>query len=127
PAPRSVVAGSVIEDHEPATPAAPPVVSASELAAHNPAETADGAGATPAESTSEATAGDSPSPDAEDQAARRSEAADTSGAPSSNGGSSGSNGASAPAGRTFDVPTTPRRRPVIFEEDDDLDVPDFLK
>ncbi|HXP54705.1 MAG TPA: cell division protein FtsZ, partial [Streptosporangiaceae bacterium] len=127
PAPRSVVAGSVIEDHEPATPAAPPVASASELAANNPSETADVAGATAAESTSEATAGDSASPDAEDQAARRSEAADTSGAPSSNGGSSGSNGASAPAGRTFDVPTTTRRRPVIFEEDDDLDVPDFLK
>ena len=30
------------------------------------------------------------------------------------------------AARTFDVPTT-RRRPVVFEEDDDLDVPDFLK
>ncbi|HTX29010.1 MAG TPA: cell division protein FtsZ [Streptosporangiaceae bacterium] len=29
-------------------------------------------------------------------------------------------------GKTFDVPTT-RRRPVVFEEDDDLDVPDFLK
>ena len=35
----------------------------------------------------------------------------------------------APAGaaaRVFDVAAT-RRRPVIFEEDDDLDVPDFLK
>jgi cell division protein FtsZ len=33
----------------------------------------------------------------------------------------------APAeGKTFDVATT-RRRPVVFEEDDDLDVPDFLK
>jgi cell division protein FtsZ len=30
------------------------------------------------------------------------------------------------ATKTFDVPTT-RRRPVVFEEDDDLDVPDFLK
>ncbi len=30
------------------------------------------------------------------------------------------------ATRTFDVATT-RRRPVVFEEDDDLDVPDFLK
>jgi hypothetical protein len=30
------------------------------------------------------------------------------------------------AAKTFDVPTT-RRRPVVFEEDDDLDVPDFLK
>ena len=28
--------------------------------------------------------------------------------------------------KTFDVPTT-RRRPIVFEEDDDLDVPDFLK
>ena len=28
--------------------------------------------------------------------------------------------------KTFDVATT-RRRPVVFEEDDDLDVPDFLK
>jgi cell division protein FtsZ len=33
--------------------------------------------------------------------------------------------ADAPA-KTFDVATT-RRRPVVFEEDDDLDVPDFLK
>ena len=30
------------------------------------------------------------------------------------------------AGKTFDVATT-RRRPVVFEEDDELDVPDFLK
>jgi cell division protein FtsZ len=30
------------------------------------------------------------------------------------------------AGRVFDVTAT-RRRPVVFEEDDDLDVPDFLK
>ncbi|HEX5250656.1 MAG TPA: hypothetical protein VFW14_13405, partial [Gaiellales bacterium] len=30
------------------------------------------------------------------------------------------------AGKTFDVATT-RRRSVVFEEDDDLDVPDFLK
>jgi cell division protein FtsZ len=29
-------------------------------------------------------------------------------------------------GKTFDVPIS-RRRPVVFEEDDDLDVPDFLK
>jgi cell division protein FtsZ len=30
------------------------------------------------------------------------------------------------SGKTFDVAVT-RRRPVVFEEDDDLDVPDFLK
>ena len=45
-------------------------------------------------------------------------------------GSSGSAGGDSPvtgaAARVFDVATT-RRRPVIFEEDDDLDVPDFLK
>jgi cell division protein FtsZ len=29
-------------------------------------------------------------------------------------------------GKTFDVAST-RRRPVVFEEDDDLDIPDFLK
>jgi hypothetical protein len=29
-------------------------------------------------------------------------------------------------GKTFDVAAT-LRRPVVFEEDDDLDVPDFLK
>jgi cell division protein FtsZ len=34
--------------------------------------------------------------------------------------------AHAELGRTFDVAST-RRRPVVFEEDDDLDVPDFLK
>ena len=30
------------------------------------------------------------------------------------------------AAKTFDVATS-RRRPVVFEEDDDLDIPDFLK
>jgi cell division protein FtsZ len=45
-------------------------------------------------------------------------------------GSGGSVSADSPvtgaAARVFDVATT-RRRPVIFEEDDDLDIPDFLK
>jgi len=44
--------------------------------------------------------------------------------PSGSGGSGDS--AMAGAARVFDVATT-RRRPVIFEEDDDLDIPDFLK
>ena len=35
--------------------------------------------------------------------------------------------AHAELGKTFDVAATTRRRPVVFEEDDDLDVPDFLK
>jgi len=47
--------------------------------------------------------------------------------PAGSGGSAGLDAASAGAvSRVFDVATT-RRRPVIFEEDDDLDIPDFLK
>jgi cell division protein FtsZ len=42
------------------------------------------------------------------------------------GGSASGDSAMTGAARVFDVATT-RRRPVIFEEDDDLDVPDFLK
>jgi cell division protein FtsZ len=34
--------------------------------------------------------------------------------------------AETPPMKTFDIPSS-RRRPVVFEEDDDLDVPDFLK
>lgn len=43
-----------------------------------------------------------------------------------NGGNASGDSPMAGAARVFDVATT-RRRPVIFEEDDDLDVPDFLK
>jgi len=47
--------------------------------------------------------------------------------PSGVAGGAGSDASPAsPAARMFDVATT-RRRPVIFEEDDDLDIPDFLK
>ena len=55
------------------------------------------------------------------------------------GGAAGPAGASGPASavtrpeiprsapdRSFDS-SAPRRRPVVFEEEDDLDVPDFLK
>ena len=49
-----------------------------------------------------------------------------SGEPSGSGGSGSGDSAMAGAARVFDVATT-RRRPVIFEEDDDLDIPDFLK
>jgi cell division protein FtsZ len=50
--------------------------------------------------------------------------ADTSYSPPSY--SSMSRPAHAELGKTFDVAST-RRRPVVFEEDEDLDVPDFLK
>ncbi len=42
------------------------------------------------------------------------------------GASAGDSSRTGAAARVFDVATS-RRRPVIFEEDDDLDVPDFLK
>jgi cell division protein FtsZ len=49
-----------------------------------------------------------------------------SAAPGGSHGRGGATPADSGTGRVFDVPST-RRRPVIFEEDDDLDVPDFLK
>ncbi|MGO9780449.1 MAG: cell division protein FtsZ [Streptosporangiaceae bacterium] len=42
------------------------------------------------------------------------------------GATAGDSSRTGAAARVFDVATS-RRRPVIFEEDDDLDVPDFLK
>jgi hypothetical protein len=56
------------------------------------------------------------------------EAGDTDSAPSLRGGheSARPRPDTASAARVFDAATT-RRRSVIFEEDDELDVPDFLK
>ena len=62
------------------------------------------------------TAGAEPSPDVVPEASY-----------SSASYSSISRPAHAELGKTFDVAATTRRRPVVFEEDDDLDVPDFLK
>jgi cell division protein FtsZ len=131
---KPVVAGSVIEDKEPASPAAPPVVSASELTG-SPAETAnlEGAAATEEAVDPEVTASDSAAPDsvATGSAAPSSAATDSGDRAASSESAAkngaGPNGANGSAGRVFDVATTTRRRAVIFEEDDDLDVPDFLK
>jgi cell division protein FtsZ len=127
-----VVPGSVIEGEEPA-------VTASD---GSPAETVDAAGTTAEDAGgSEAISSDSSAQDSvSHDSASHSSASPSSGdheAPASgsvpsqasshgasSNGASSSNGGS--TGRTFDVATT-RRRPVIFEEDDDLDVPDFLK
>ena len=55
------------------------------------------------------------------------EAGDTDGAPSLRGAEPARQRPdTASAARVFDAATT-RRRSVIFEEDDELDVPDFLK
>ena len=125
-----VVAGSVVEDDEPA-------VTASDLAGGSPAETVDAAGTTAEDAGgSEAVSSDSSaqdsvshnsaSPNSASHSSGDHEAPASGSVPSqaSSHGTSSSNGGS--TGRTFDVTTT-RRRPVIFEEDDDLDVPDFLK
>ena len=115
-----VVAGSVVEDDEPA-------VTASDLAGGSPAETVDAAGTTAEDAGgSEAVSSDSSAQDSASQSSGDHEAPASGSVPSqaSSHGASSSNGGS--TGRTFDVATT-RRRPVIFEEDDDLDVPDFLK
>ena len=53
-------------------------------------------------------------------------AADDGEAAGSGGRASADSPVTGAAARVFDVATT-RRRPVIFEEDDDLDIPDFLK
>jgi cell division protein FtsZ len=42
------------------------------------------------------------------------------------GAGAGESSRNGTAARVFDVATS-RRRPVIFDEDDDLDIPDFLK
>jgi cell division protein FtsZ len=52
-------------------------------------------------------------------------AEDEAGAAASTAGS-GRRSSAELAGKTFEVATS-RRRPVVFEEDDDLDIPDFLK
>ncbi len=131
-----VVAGSIIEDEEPA-------MTASDLAGGSTAETADATG-TPAEdaATSEPVSSDGSGQDSANQSsasqssASQGSASQSSGdheAPASGstpsrtaGSSNGASSSNGGSGRTFDVATT-RRRPVIFEEDDDLDVPDFLK
>ena len=125
-----VVAGSVVEDDEPA-------VTASDLAGGSPAETVDAAGTTAEDAggseavSSDSSAQDSASHNSASHSSGDHEVPASGSVPSqasshgaSSNGASSSNGGS--TGRTFDVATT-RRRPVIFEEDDDLDVPDFLK
>lgn len=75
------------------------------------------------------------SPDEEDEyhaasgyASGAKDGADRVGDGVSGAGQSGwkDSGRSGAGDRVFDV-TAGRRRPVVFEEDDDLDVPDFLK
>jgi cell division protein FtsZ len=71
------------------------------------------------------------SPDGDEDEAETRDVAPGAGAASGWRDSGRHGGASAPGtggtgDKTFDVNTN-RRRPVVFEEDDDLDVPDFLK
>jgi cell division protein FtsZ len=133
PAPGSVVAGSVISepgaDSEPGITDAPPVVSVTEVASE--------AEAGPSADSSPAASSDVEAPDTGEHATDESSSSpaevDSGPHPGGNGSGSGQNGSSSDAAgrdgsaqRVFDVATT-RRRAVIFEEEDDLDVPDFLK
>jgi cell division protein FtsZ len=140
---RPVVAGSVISESaaepDPEMTDAPPAVSVTD--ATSEAEAATDAAA--AEDSTPAASSDSDGPDTGEHAAEESSsspaaeaAADSDPRPAGNGAgpdAAGQNGASpdgaaqhGSAQRVFDVATT-RRRAVIFEEEDDLDVPDFLK
>ena len=152
--PKPVVAGSVVTDADsagqdtgPDITDAPGGASTGELA-DGSGEEADWADDTPAgedtaapDGTSEATPGGTDGPASgeyheaaahEAAPAREAPAAADSSAPAGNGAAPdsaagpGDAGRGGSAARVFDVATT-RRRPVIFEEDDDLDVPDFLK
>jgi cell division protein FtsZ len=120
----SVISESVAADSDPEITDAPSVVSASEVA---------GEAAPAATGTS-----DSDDPDTGDHpvdqssSGRATESSADAGSRAAGNGA-GQNGSSqdgssrdGSAQRVFDVATT-RRRAVIFEEDDDLDVPDFLK
>ena len=69
---------------------------------------------------------DSAAAEAQRSEGRAAEAVTAADASYSSSYSSISRPAHAELGRTFDVPAS-QRRPVVFEEDDDLDVPDFLK
>jgi cell division protein FtsZ len=121
-----VVAGSVIGDGEPAA-------TASDLAGDSAGGTADATGA-PAESEMARNDGSDHNGTDRNSGDHEAPASSTPSHASASSNSAGSNSASSNSassnnggsGRTFDVATT-RRRPVIFEEDDDLDVPDFLK
>ena len=127
-----VVAGSVIEDEEPAVTASDGSPAETVDAAGTTAEDAGGSEAVSSDSSAQDSAShDSATHDSASPSSRDHEAPASGSVPSqasshgaSSNGASSSNGGS--TGRTFDVATT-RRRPVIFEEDDDLDVPDFLK
>jgi cell division protein FtsZ len=135
PAPGSVVAGSVISesgaDSDPEITDAPPAVSVTEMAS--------GSEVAPATDSSPAASSDIDTPDTGEHAAEESSSSpaaevDSGPHPGGNGSGSGQNGSGPDAAgrdgsaqRVFDVATTTRRRAVIFEEEDDLDVPDFLK
>jgi cell division protein FtsZ len=134
PAPGLVVEGSVISesgaDSEPGITDAPPVASVTEVASE--------AEAAPSVDSSPAASSDVEAPDTGEHATGESSSSpaaevDSGPHPGGNGSGSGQNGSSSDAAgrdgsaqRVFDVATT-RRRAVIFEEEDDLDVPDFLK
>jgi cell division protein FtsZ len=140
--PPSVVAGSVISasgpESDPAIADAPAAVSVTDVTSEPEAEATAAPDSSPAAGTNLGDpdtgeyVADEPSPEpAPGPAANSGAHASDNGArpdgPSQNGSGPDGAGRDGSAQRVFDVATSTRRRAVIFEEEDDLDVPDFLK
>jgi cell division protein FtsZ len=131
---------------KPATPATPaPAKPGTPASAAPAAKAADSepAGDVPAQDSGETVGSYVPapvsfvSPDGDDEDADEADTRDAAPGPGAasawrdsgrygGASASGAGGTSGASDKTFDV-NTARRRPVVFEEDDDLDVPDFLK
>jgi cell division protein FtsZ len=123
PVPAPAPAPVAVEPPAPASPYAYPVLSAPVAETAPVAEAAPVAGAAPAAEQ----APSQPEPAAEHAAgpAASVPAASIGSVPIAAAPSSGRM-THAESAKAFEVATT-RRRPVVFEEDDDLDIPDFLK
>jgi cell division protein FtsZ len=130
---RSAGAGELADPlaggRRPADPLAGAAIAGAEVAGGNGA--GDNWAARPAAAVTASGAHVDPPPDGSGvppASAPAGEAGDTDGAPSLRGGHEPARPRpdTASAARVFDAATT-RRRSVIFEEDDELDVPDFLK
>ncbi|HEX6525544.1 MAG TPA: cell division protein FtsZ [Streptosporangiaceae bacterium] len=122
--PAPVGSGSVAPDSSIAPPAASAAPAAPAAAEAGPASSVTPAAITPA-AASPTAAGPVTAP-AEEQASPAQQAGSEDSGPTAPTAGTPRRSYAENAGKTFEVATS-RRRPVVFEEDDDLDIPDFLK
>ncbi|HEU5159721.1 MAG TPA: cell division protein FtsZ [Streptosporangiaceae bacterium] len=137
-------AGAASASASPSTPPAPPAPPSSPGASASPAPAADieakpapepvgkkdtpSAASSAADSAAKQPAESAPRPKVPRPADESSPLAADGGDPGGAGGATGGNGGGAGTGSLAASWKEPvRRRPVVFDEDDDLDVPDFLK